>query len=62
MKGSKPLMSEMLDDTRRYLEQAEKTDVSGLRDFLMTESERPMIATGQGGSIPPKQLIYRQML
>ena len=28
----KPLMSEMLDDTRRYLEQAEKTDVSKLRD------------------------------
>ena len=39
----KPLMSEMLDDTRRYLEQAEKTDVSKLRDFLMTEPERPMI-------------------
>ena len=32
----KPLMSEMLDDTRRYLEQAEKTDVSELRHFLMT--------------------------
>ena len=46
MKGSKPLMSEMLDDTKCYLEQAEKTDVSGLRDFLMTEPERPMIATG----------------
>ena len=28
--SKKPLMSEMLDDTRRYLEQAEKTDVSGL--------------------------------
>lgn len=61
MKGSKPLMSEMLDDTRRYLEQAEKTDVSKLRDFLMTEPERPMIATGQGGSIPPAEyaaLLY----
>ena len=61
MKGSKPLMSEMLDDTRRYLEQAEKTDVSGLRDFLMTEPERPMIATGQGGSLPPAEyaaLLY----
>ena len=61
MKGSKPLMSEMLDDTRRYLEQAEKTDVSELRDFLMTEPERPMIATGQGGSIPPAEyaaLLY----
>ena len=57
----KPLMSEMLDDTRRYLEQAEKTDVSKLRDFLMTEPERPMIATGQGGSIPPAEyaaLLY----
>ena len=54
----KPLMSEMLDDTRR---QAEKTDVSELRDFLMTEPERPMIATGQGGSIPPAEyaaLLY----
>jgi ADP-ribosylglycohydrolase len=61
MKGSKPLMSEMLDDTRRYLEQAEKTDVSELRVFLMTEPERPMIATGQGGSIPPAEyaaLLY----
>ena len=61
MKGSKPLMSEMLDDTRRYLEQAEKTDVSKLRDFLMNEPERPMIATGQGGSIPPAEyaaLLY----
>lgn len=59
--SKKPLMSEMLDDTRRYLEQAEKTDVSGLRDFLMTEPERPMIATGQGGSIPPAEyaaLLY----
>ena len=55
MKGSKPLMSEMLDDTRRYLEQAEKTDVSKLRDFLMTEPDRPMIVTGQGGSIPPAE-------
>ena len=57
----KPLMSEMLDDTRRYLEQAEKTDVSKLRDFLMTEPERPMIATGQGGSLPPAEyaaLLY----
>lgn len=61
MKGSKPLMSKMLDDTRRYLEQAEKTDVSELRHFLMTEPERPMIATGQGGSIPPAEyaaLLY----
>ena len=59
--SKKPLMSEMLDDTRRYLEQAEKTDVSELRDFLMTEPERPMIATGQGGSIPPAEyaaLLY----
>ena len=57
----KPLMSEMLDDTRRYLEQAEKTDVSKLRDFLMTEPERPMIATGQGGSLPSAEyaaLLY----
>ena len=57
----KPLMSEMLDDTRRYLEQAEKTDVSKLRDFLMTEPERPIIATGQGGSLPSAEyaaLLY----
>ena len=61
MKGNKPLMSEMLDDTRRYLEQAEKTDVSKLRDFLMTEPECPMIVTGQGGSLPPAEyaaLLY----
>ncbi len=59
--SKKPLMSEMLDDTRRYLEQAEETDVSELRDFLMTEPKRPMIATGQGGSIPPAEyaaLLY----
>ena len=59
--SKKTLMSEMLDETRRYLEQAEKTDVSKLRDFLMTEPERPMIATGQGGSIPPAEyaaLLY----
>ena len=59
--SKKPLMSEMLDDTRRYLEQAEKTDVSELRKFLMTEPERPMIATGQGGSLPPAEyaaLLY----
>lgn len=57
----KPLMSKMLDETRFYLEQAEKTDVSKLRDFLMTEPERPLIATGQGGSIPPAEyaaLLY----
>ena len=61
MKGKKPLMSEMLDDIRRYLEQAERTDVSKLRDFLLTEPERPMIATGQGGSLPPAEyaaLLY----
>ena len=59
--SKKPLMSKMLDDTRRYLEQAEKIDVSELRHFLMTEPERPMIATGQGGSIPPAEyaaLLY----
>ena len=57
----KPLMSEMLDDTRRYLEQAEKTDVSKLRSFLVKEPERPMIVTGQGGSLPPAEyaaLLY----
>ena len=61
MKEKKPLMSEMLDDIRRYLEQAERTDVSKLRDFLLTEPERPMIATGQGGSLPPAEyaaLLY----
>ena len=61
MKGNKPLMSEMLDDTRRYLEQAERTDVSKLRDFLMKDPERPMIVTGQGGSLPPAEyaaLLY----
>ena len=61
MKGNKPLMSETLDDIRRYLEKAEKTDVSKLRDFFMKEPERPMIATGQGGSLPPAEyaaLLY----
>ena len=60
-KTAKPLMSEMLDDTRIYLEKAERTDVSKLREFLMMEPTRPLIATGQGGSLPPAEyaaLLY----
>ena len=43
-------MSELLKDTRKYLEQAEKTDVEPLRRFLLDDPERPLIAMGHGGS------------
>ena len=33
-KTAKPLMSELLKDTRKYIEQAEQTDVEPLRQFL----------------------------
>ena len=46
----KPLMSELLKDTRKYLEQAQQTDVEPLREFLFTEPERPLVAMGHGGS------------
>jgi len=35
-RGGKPLMSELLKDTRKYLEQAELTDVEPLRKFLLS--------------------------
>ena len=43
-------MSELLKDTRRYIELAEQTDVEPLRQFLFNEPERPLIAMGHGGS------------
>ena len=49
-RGGKPLMSELLKDTRKYLEQAELTDVEPLRQFLFSNPERPLIAMGHGGS------------
>ena len=49
-RGGKPLMSELLKDTRKYLEQAEQTDVEPLRQFLFNEPERPLITMGHGGS------------
>ena len=33
-RGGKPLMSELLKDTRKYLKQAEQADVEPLRQFL----------------------------
>ena len=48
--GKKPLMSELLKDTRKYLEQAQQTDVEPLRQFLFNEPERPLITMGHGGS------------
>ena len=49
-RGGKPLMSDLLKDTRKYLEQAEQTDVEPLRQFLLNEPERPLITMGHGGS------------
>ena len=51
-RGGKPLMSELLKDTRKYLKQAEQADVEPLREFLFNEPERPLIAMGHGGSHP----------
>lgn len=49
-RGKKPLMSELLKDTRKYLEQAQQADVEPLREFLFTNPERPLVAMGHGGS------------
>ena len=49
-RGKKPLMSELLKDTRKYLEQAQQIDVEPLRQFLFNEPERPLITMGHGGS------------
>ena len=51
-RGGKPLMSQLLNDTRKYIGQAEQADVESLRRFLFTEPERPLIAMGHGGSHP----------
>ena len=48
--SKKPLMSELLKDTRKYIEQAEQTNVEPLRRFLLDDPERPLIAMGHGGS------------
>ena len=49
-RGGKKLMSELLTDTRNYIEQAEQADVESLRQFLLTNPERPLIAMGHGGA------------
>jgi ADP-ribosylglycohydrolase len=51
-RNGKSLMSQLLNDTRMYIEQAEQTDVESLRQFLFTDPERPLIAMGHGGSHP----------
>ena len=43
-------MSELLTDARKYIEQAEHADVESLRQFLLTNPERPLIAMGHGGA------------
>ncbi len=50
VRNGKPLMSELLTDTRKYIELAEQADVDSLRLFLFNEPERPLIAMGHGGS------------
>lgn len=49
-RNGKSLMSELLTDTRKYIELAEQADVDSLRLFLFNEPERPLIAMGHGGS------------
>ena len=49
-RAKKPLMSELLKDTRKYLEQAQQADVEPLREFFFTNPERPLVAMGHGGS------------
>ena len=51
-RNGKPLMSQLLTDTRKYIEQAEQTDVESLRQFFFTDPEMPLIAMGHGGSHP----------
>lgn len=46
----KQLMSQLLTDTRRFIELAEQTDVEALRQFLFTDPIRPLVAMGHGGS------------
>ena len=48
--GRKPLMSELLQGTREFIEQAEQADVEALRQFLFNDPELPLIAMGHGGS------------
>ena len=50
VRGGKKLMSELLTDTHKYIEQAERTDVESLRHFLLSDPERPLIAMGHGGA------------
>ena len=52
VRNGKSLMSQLLNDTRMYIEQAEQTDVESLRQFLFSDPERPLIAMGHGGSHP----------
>ena len=49
-RNGKSLMSQLLNDTRKYLEQAEHADVESLRQFFFTDPEMPLIAMGHGGS------------
>ena len=51
-RNGKPLMSQLLTDTRKYIEQAEQADVEPLRRILLTNPEMPLIAMGHGGSHP----------
>ena len=51
-RNGKPLMSQLLNDTRKYIEQAEQTDVELLRQFFFNDPEMPLIAMGHGGSHP----------
>ena len=51
-RNGKPLMSQLLTDTRKYIEQAEHADVEPLRRILLTNPEMPLIAMGHGGSHP----------
>lgn len=48
--GRKPLMSELLQDTREFIKLSEQADVEALRQFLFNDPELPLIAMGHGGS------------
>ena len=49
-RNGKSLMSELLTETRKYIELAEQADVASLRQFFFDDPERPLIAMGHGGS------------
>lgn len=58
IRTTKPLASELLQDTRKVLEYVEKADVSQLSAWLLDNSHMPLICVGSGG----KRTSYASLL